>query len=142
MTTHPRFPFSLRWMAGIAAGLCAAPLLAQSPASAPLSAPSAPSAPMTAGPADAGKMTIEVQRSRTEQARNQAASCAVCHGPDGGPPADSPVPRLAGRPQAELVELMLNFKNGKRPGTVMPQIAKGYSDTEIIAIAAWFADQK
>ena len=137
MTTLSRFPISLRWMAGIAAGLCAAPLLAQPPASAP-----APSAPMTSGPADAGKMTIEVQRSRTEQARNQAASCAVCHGPDGHPPADSPVPRLAGRPQAELVELMLNFKNGKRPGTVMPQIAKGYSDTEIIAISAWFADQK
>ncbi|MCA3182297.1 MAG: c-type cytochrome [Cupriavidus sp.] len=97
---------------------------------------------MTSAPADAGKMTIEVQRSRTEQARNQAASCAVCHGPDGRPPADSPVPRLAGRPQAELVELMLNFKNGKRPGTVMPQIANGYSDTEIIAISAWFADQK
>ncbi|WP_225934304.1 MULTISPECIES: c-type cytochrome [unclassified Cupriavidus] len=127
-----RLPISLRWMAGFAAGLCATPLLAQSPAS----------APMTSAPADAGKMTIEVQRSRTEQARNQAASCAVCHGPDGRPPADSPVPRLAGRPQAELVELMLNFKNGKRPGTVMPQIANGYSDTEIIAISAWFADQK
>lgn len=97
---------------------------------------------MTGGPADTGKLTIEVQRSRTEQARNQAASCAVCHGPDGRPPAGSPVPALAGRPQAELIELMLNFKNGKRPGTVMPQIAKGYSDSEIIAIAAWFADQK
>ncbi len=23
----------------------------------------------------------------------------------------------------------------------MPQIAKGYSDTEILAIASWFADQ-
>lgn len=97
---------------------------------------------MTGGPADTGKLTIEVQRSRTEQARNQAASCAVCHGPDGRPPAGSPVPALGGRPQAELIELMLNFKNGKRPGTVMPQIAKGYSDSEIIAIAAWFADQK
>lgn len=145
MTTLSRFPISLRWMAGVAAGLCAAPLLAQSPAAGPASASApapAPSAPMTAGPADAGKMSIEVQRARTEQARNQAASCAVCHGPDGRAPADSPFPGLAGRSQAELVELMLNFKNGRRPGTVMPQIAKGYSDTEIIAISAWFADQK
>ena len=132
MKTPLRFLLSPRWMAGIALGVCAAPLLAQPAAS----------GPVTAGPADAGKMTIEVQRSRTEQARNQAASCAACHGPDGKPPADSPVPRLAGRSQAELVELMLNYKNGKRPGTVMPQIAKGYSDTEIIAMAAWFADQK
>jgi len=132
MKPPPRKLLSLRWMAGLAAGLCAAPLLAQPAAS----------APMTAGPADAAKLTIEAQRARTEQARNQAASCAACHGPDGRPPADSPVPRLAGRSQAELVELMLAYKNGQRPGTVMPQIAKGYGDAEIIAIAAWFADQK
>ena len=37
---------------------------------------------------------------------------------------------------------MFNFKNGKRSGTVMPQIAKGYSDAQILAMAAWFADQK
>ena len=76
------------------------------------------------------------------QGRNLAASCAVCHGTDGKPPADSPIPLLAGRQQAELVELMFNFKNGKRSGTVMPQIAKGYSDAQILAMAAWFADQK
>ena len=49
---------------------------------------------------------------------------------------------VLGRQQAELVELMFNFKNGKRSGTVMPQIAKGYSDAQILAMAAWFADQK
>jgi cytochrome c553 len=119
-------------MVALAVGLCAAPLLAQPAAS----------GPVTAGPADSGKLTIEAQRARVEQARNQAASCAVCHGPDGRPPAGSPVPRLAGRSQADLVELMLDYKLGKRPGTVMPQIAKGYSDTEIIGMAAWFADQK
>lgn len=134
MTKPQRYLLSSRWMAGVVAVACAAPLLA-------LAQPAA-SSPMTAGPADAGKLTVEVQASRTDQARNQAASCAVCHGPDGKPPADSPVPRLAGRPQAELVELMLNYKNGKRPGTVMPQIAKGYSDADILALAAWFADQK
>ncbi|GJG98058.1 c-type cytochrome [Cupriavidus pauculus] len=132
MKPQKRLPYFPSWMVGIALGLCAAPLLAQPAAS----------APMTAGPADPGKLSIEVQRARTEQARNQAASCAVCHGPDGRPPADSPVPRLAGRASAELVEMMLDYKNGKRPGTVMPQIAKGYSDAEIIAMAAWFADQK
>lgn len=134
MTTPMRMSLFQRWTAGLAAGACMVPMLA--------AAQSAASAPMTAGPADSGKMSIEVQRSRTEQARNQAASCAVCHGPDGKPPAGSTVPRLAGRQQADLIELMLNFKNGKRPGTVMPQIAKGYSDTEIIAMSAWFADQK
>lgn len=96
----------------------------------------------TSGPASEARTTVEAQSARVQQARNQAASCAACHGPDGRAPADSPVPGLAGRPRAEIVELMLNYKNGKLPGTVMPQIAKGYSDTEILAIASWFADQK
>lgn len=96
----------------------------------------------TSGPASEARTTVEAQSARMQQARNQAASCAACHGPDGRAPADSPVPGLAGRPRAEIVELMLNYKNGKLPGTVMPQIAKGYSDTEILAIASWFADQK
>jgi len=117
----------LRYLTGIAAGACAAPMLA-------LAQP--------AGPADTGKMTVEVQAARMVQARNHAASCAICHGPDGKPPAGSPIPRLAGRQQADLVVLLLNFKNGRRPGTVMPQIARGYEDAEVIAMAAWFADQK
>lgn len=139
MKTPRRRLLFIRWMAGMAAAACIAPMpgLAQPPVSG-----AAASGPMTAGPADTGKLTVEVQAARMEQARNQAASCAVCHGPDGKPPADSPVLRLAGRSQAELVELMLNYKYDRRPGTVMPQIAKGYDDAEIIAIAAWFADQK
>jgi len=112
------------WLAAMA---CAAPALAQTG---------------TSGPASEARTTVEAQSARMQQARNQAASCAVCHGPDGRAPADSPVPGLAGRAQADLVEMMLDYKNGKRTGTVMPQIAKGYSDTEIIAIASWFADQK
>ncbi|GMG91663.1 c-type cytochrome [Cupriavidus metallidurans] len=120
-----------RYLRGVVAGVCVAPALALAqPASAP------------AGPAEAGKLTVEAQAARTMQGRNLAASCAVCHGTDGKPPADSPIPLLAGRQQAELVELMFNFKNGKRSGTVMPQIAKGYSDAQILAMAAWFADQK
>jgi cytochrome c553 len=34
---------------------------------------------------------------------------------------------------------MQAFKAGTRPATVMHQIAKGYSDEQIKAIAAWFA---
>jgi cytochrome c553 len=37
---------------------------------------------------------------------------------------------------------MLDFKNGRRPATIMHQIAKGYSDEQIAAIAAYFAAQK
>ncbi|CAG9174674.1 hypothetical protein LMG32289_03117 [Cupriavidus pampae] len=88
------------------------------------------------------RTTVGVQAERTLQARQQAASCAACHGPDGRAPAGSVIPALAGRPQAQMVEQMLAFKNGQRAGTVMPQLARGYSDAEIVAIAAWFAEQR
>jgi cytochrome c553 len=37
---------------------------------------------------------------------------------------------------------MRAFRDGQRPATVMHQIAKGYSDAEIEAIAGWYAAQK
>jgi cytochrome c553 len=37
---------------------------------------------------------------------------------------------------------MQAFRDGKRPATVMDRIAKGFSDAEIAAIAAWYAEQK
>jgi len=75
----------------------------------------------------------------TLQARDWAAACANCHGYGGRPPADSPIPALAGRPAAQLVAQMADFKSDRRDGTVMPQIAKGYSEAQVAAIAAWFA---
>jgi cytochrome c553 len=46
---------------------------------------------------------------------------------------------LAGIDQEALRTAMRDFKSGARAGTVMPEIARGYSDDEIDAIAAWFA---
>ena len=37
---------------------------------------------------------------------------------------------------------MQDFKSGRAPGTVMPQLAKGYTDEQIDLIAGWFAAQK
>jgi sulfide dehydrogenase cytochrome subunit len=37
---------------------------------------------------------------------------------------------------------MQAFRSGERPATVMDQIAKGFSEAEIQAIAAWYAAQK
>jgi len=36
---------------------------------------------------------------------------------------------------------MLAFQSGERPSTVMGRIAKGFSEDEIRAIAAWLAAQ-
>jgi len=37
---------------------------------------------------------------------------------------------------------MSAFRTGKRPSTVMDRIAKGFTDDEVAAIAAWYAAQK
>lgn len=48
---------------------------------------------------------------------------------------------LVGRPVPELVSAMQAFRSGTRPATVMNRIAKGFSDAEIAAIAAWYSGQ-
>ncbi|HLK81097.1 MAG TPA: hypothetical protein VKT99_06325 [Xanthobacteraceae bacterium] len=41
-----------------------------------------------------------------------------------------------------MVAAMQAYRGGQRPATVMDRIAKGFSDDEIKAIAAWFAAQR
>jgi cytochrome c553 len=77
-----------------------------------------------------------------ENGRNLAAGCAICHGTLGKPAPGAPLIPLAGLPQDHIATQMRAFRDGKRPATVMHQIAKGYSDPQIDAIAAWFAAQK
>lgn len=74
------------------------------------------------------------------EGRNLAAACASCHGTNGVSQAGMPM--LAGRDRSEIARLMLDFRSGKRPATVMHQIAKGYSDDQIEAIAAYLSAQK
>ena len=71
--------------------------------------------------------------------RALAANCAPCHGPDGRPAAGSSSTRLAGRPAAEIREAMAAFAEGRKPDTLMPQIARGYGAAESAAIAEYFA---
>ena len=42
----------------------------------------------------------------------------------------------------DVARKMRDFKSGAKPGTVMPQLAKGYTDDQIELIAGWFAAQK
>jgi cytochrome c553 len=72
--------------------------------------------------------------------RNLAAACANCHGTNGV--SVQGMPSLAGRERAYLVQQMQDFKTGKRPATIMHQLAKGYTDEQIDALAAYFSAQK
>jgi len=75
--------------------------------------------------------------------RAAAATCANCHGTDGRSAAtDAGLQRLAGLDKAYLVEQLTAFREGRRPATVMHQLAKGYTPAQIEEIAAYFAAQK
>jgi cytochrome c553 len=72
--------------------------------------------------------------------RYLAANCANCHGTGGV--SQGAMPSLAGQEAGYLAEQMRQFRDGKRPATIMHQLAKGYTDEQIVAIAAHFAAQK
>ena len=74
------------------------------------------------------------------QVRSWAASCANCHGTDGR--AQPGMESLAGVNKDDIVKKMLDFKNGRKPATIMHQLSKGYTDEQIVAIAGYFAAQK
>lgn len=69
-----------------------------------------------------------------------AASCSGCH--PASTAVASPVARLAGRDPAEIVKAMREFRAGARPATVMERIARGFTDEEVQAIAAWYAGKR
>ena len=73
-------------------------------------------------------------------ARSLAATCANCHGTAGVSVGE--VESLAGKPKDELVRKMQDFKAGRRPATIMHQLAKGYTDEQIDLVCGWFAAQK
>ena len=113
----------------LATGLAAVAFtaLAQQPAP---PAPAAPPPPAFAAP------------NLTESGvRSMAANCAACHGTGGHAVAGSPVASLAGKPRDEIVQSIAQFKDGKKPATLMHQIAKGYSEAEIAALAEYFSKQ-
>ena len=69
-----------------------------------------------------------------------ASSCSGCHPVIAG--VETPVSRLGGRPADDIASAMRDFRDGKLPATVMGRIAKGFTEGEAAAIAAWYAAQK
>lgn len=72
--------------------------------------------------------------------RDAAAACAICHGTNGNAPGGMPM--LAGQSADTMLRSLRDFRDGKRPATIMHQIAKGYTDEQLQALATWFATQK
>jgi sulfide dehydrogenase cytochrome subunit len=72
-----------------------------------------------------------------EPIRYVAANCTNCHGTMGR--SNGATPSIAGLQKAYLVEQMRLFREGKRPATIMHQIARGYSDQQTEQLADYFS---
>ena len=72
--------------------------------------------------------------------RSLAATCAQCHGTEGRAVEGSLLAPLAGMTEARFRERMAAFKAGSdAAATLMPQLAKGFSDDQIAQLGAYFA---
>ena len=85
-------------------------------------------------------VTATAQRADTDLARDIASTCANCHGTNGV--SRGGTGSLAGQSKDDIVRKMQAYKTGTTPGTIMPQLAKGYTDAQIELAAGWFAAQK
>jgi len=82
-----------------------------------------------------------VQAQDSNAARALAATCATCHGTDGRSVGGVP-PSLAGQNRQILLQALKDFRDGKRPATIMHQQAKGYTDAQFELLATYFAAVK
>lgn len=65
-----------------------------------------------------------------------AEACFGCHASEGG----DAIPAIAGRDEDTLASLLLAYRADSRQGTIMNRLAKGYTEDELRALAAYFAD--
>lgn len=69
-----------------------------------------------------------------------ASTCFSCHGTDGK--SAGSIPSINGIPADSLRRTLQEFRDGRRPATVMDRHAKAYSDEEIASIADYLSRVK
>ena len=78
---------------------------------------------------------------QAQDARSLVAACFTCHGTEGRSVGGVP-PGLAGQDRNYLLQALKDFKAGKRPATIMHQLAKGYTDEQLELLATYFSGMK
>jgi cytochrome subunit of sulfide dehydrogenase len=84
--------------------------------------------------------SMPVQAQDMTVARSLAATCANCHGTHGRPRGLA-MPPLAGIKADVMLQALADYRSGRQPGTVMPQIVKGYTEEQLRLVATFFAAQ-
>jgi cytochrome c553 len=88
-----------------------------------------------------GLIAVEWAQAQDSQAgRALAATCTGCHGSAGA--SSGLIPSINGMEAPRMVALLQAFRDGKREATIMHQLAKGYSDTQMQMLAQWFSAQE
>jgi sulfide dehydrogenase cytochrome subunit len=70
-----------------------------------------------------------------------AFSCYGCHDSDGTSKKPG-LPKLKAKPANELGKKLLDFKYDRTSSTIMGRITKGYTDTELKAVAQYLSQLK
>ena len=83
---------------------------------------------------------LPVIAAEIDPGRDIAANCASCH--HGDRSTGAAIPDLAGMEKATIIERVREFRDGRRPSTIMRHLANGYSDAQIEAAASYLAAQK
>jgi len=68
--------------------------------------------------------------------RHLASECTGCHRPDAGTEG---IPAIAGKPKAEIVALLSDYREGRKTNPVMVSVAKSLDAEQTAALAAYFA---
>ena len=68
--------------------------------------------------------------------RGLAATCANCHGTDGQGVVGTGMPVINHLSSAEILKKMLDYQSGALTGTIMHELAKGYTDEQLQTIAS------
>jgi len=66
--------------------------------------------------------------------------CAACHGENGIATAPG-IPNLAAQNREYLVAALRQYRSGERPAQAMRAVSGSLSNTDIDALAAWYAAQ-
>lgn len=93
---------------------------------------------MTFATSVAGAMQPAGSDPKASYARSLAATCFTCHGTDGHSVEGVP-PSLAGQNRNYLLKQLQEFRESKRPATIMHQHVKGYTEEQLGLIAGYFA---
>jgi sulfide dehydrogenase cytochrome subunit len=72
--------------------------------------------------------------------QNVALNCLTCHSSSEGG-SENDIPNVTNLSTQELQQSLLDFKYDRLPATLMPRIAKAYSDEQLQQLADWLSSR-